>query len=78
MRLFTAEVGTISNLRADAYHDGIRISWSGHDRADNHGISYHLQMATHEDSGYVMIYRGSSTKYTWKTDLDYNVYYRYA
>ena len=25
-----------------------------------------------------MIYRGSSTKYTWKTDLEYNARYKYA
>ena len=73
-----AEVGTITNLCAQPYHDGIRISWLGHDFTDNPGITYHLQMTTSKSGDYVMLYRGSSTKYTWKADLDYSVRYMYV
>lgn len=76
--MYYAEVGSITNLQAQAYHDGIRVSWLGHDFADNTGITYHLQMATSKGGEYCMIYRGSSTKYTWKTDLEYNTRYKYA
>lgn len=69
-------VGTIQNLYCDAYHDGIRIFWDGHILADNEGISYHLQVMA-GDSDYIMLYRGGETKYTWKTELEKGVVYKF-
>lgn len=72
----------IQHLRAQPYHDGIRVSWENHDLADNHAISYHLQMAevgavAEGEEEYVMLYRGGNTKYTWKTALKDGATYRF-
>ena len=69
------DVGIVDNLRVDAYHDGIRISWDSYDFADNQGMSYHLQVAA-GSGDFKLIFRGSATKFTWKEDLEYNVPYK--
>ena len=58
------------------YHDGIRVTWDGHNYADNVGISYHLQMSTN-GIDYVNLYRGGNTKFTWKSELEPGVQYKF-
>lgn len=59
------------------YHDGIRITWEGHNFADNMGITYHLQMGEGEED-YRPLYRGGNTKFTWRPEeLKYGVPYRF-
>jgi len=69
-------VGTVHQLHLQPYHDGVRVSWEGHDLADNQGISYHLQVASGDDD-YTNIYRGGDTKFTWKAELEHELPYRF-
>lgn len=62
-------------ISVQAFHNGFRIMWEEQNFADNQAISYHLQMAK-GDANYVIIYRGSATKFTLKSDLDAYVTYR--
>ena len=64
-----------SKIIVKSYYDGFRISWPEQNFADNLAISYHLQ-ASKGDDPYVIIYRGSATKYTWKLDLERDISYR--
>ena len=68
--------GTVQNVYCDAYHDGFRVFWDGHNFTDNEGISYHLQVST-KNSDYVFLHRGGNTKYTWKTQLDKDTLYKF-
>ena len=63
-------------MHLQPYHDGMRISWEGHNFADNQGISYHLQMAL-GNGEYQNIYRGGNTKFTYKADLEHGVMYKF-
>lgn len=64
-----------SRINVKSYHDGFRISWPEQNFADNLAISYHLQAAK-GDNNYIIIYRGSATKYTWKLDLQHDISYK--
>lgn len=65
-----------SKINVKSYYDGFRISWEEQNFADSQAISYHLQVAKGREADYIMLYRGSSTKYTWKADLENDVTYR--
>ncbi len=64
-----------SKINVQAFHNGFRISWDKQNFADNHAITYHLQSAV-GDADYTNQCRGSSTKHTWKTDLEDDVIYK--
>lgn len=64
-----------SRINIKSYHDGFRISWPEQNFADNLAISYHLQ-AARGDKNYIIIYRGSATKYTWKLDFQPDIPYK--
>ncbi len=64
-----------SRINIKSYHDGFRISWPEQNFADNLAISYHLQ-AARGDKNYIIIYRGSATKYTWKLDFQPDISYK--
>lgn len=65
-----------SKIKVESFHDGFRISWEEQSFADNPAISYHLQKMSDGDESYINIYRGSATKYTWRTDLCTRITYK--
>ena len=64
-----------SRIRVESFYDGFRVSWDEQNFADNTAISYHLQQSK-GNSDYINIYRGSASKYTWKSELQGDVTYR--
>jgi len=65
-----------SQITVEAFYDGFRISWTQQNFVDNQAISYHLQMAKGADD-YVNIYRGSTSKFTLKRELEGGILYRW-
>jgi hypothetical protein len=69
-----------SKINVESFHDGFRISWDEQSFADNPAISYHLQVddgrGIDGETGYMNIYRGSATKYTWKANLCSGITYK--
>lgn len=77
--IITTEIAKIdsSQITVEAFYDGFRISWVQQNFVDNLAISYHLQMAK-GDEDFVNIYRGSTSKFTLKMELEGDTVYRWV